>query len=152
MFDTFPNLYTNRLDLVEITQEHLGDIFKIFSDQKVTQFYNIVTLANEDEGQKLLDWFQNRFKEGSGIRWGISLKGQREIIGTLGFNHFTKHHRANVGFDLRTEFWNRGFITEALKAVIDFGFNTLDINRMEGEVMQGNPASEKVLSNTGFKK
>jgi ribosomal-protein-alanine N-acetyltransferase len=76
MFDTFPTLHTDRLDLVEIKQEHLNDIFKLFSDSRVTQFYNIVTLT----------------------------KGHSNIIGTIGFNNFTKRHRANIGYDLQFDF------------------------------------------------
>ena len=152
MFESFPILHTKRLDLVEIKQEHLGDIFKLFSDQRITRFYNIVTLVQENEAQKLIDWFQNRYKEKAGIRWGIELNGERNIIGTIGFNNFTRNHRANIGFDLQAEFWNLGFIAEALEAVLDFGFDSLEINRIEAEVMQGNIASEKVLSKAGFKK
>ena len=151
MFDTFPILQTNRLDLIEIKQEHLGNIFKLFSDNKVTQFYNIVTLTNEGEAQKFIDWFQNRFAEKVGIRWGISLKGHDNVIGTIGFNNFTKQHRANIGFDLQVDFWNNGYLTEAIKKVTEFGFNKLDINRIEAEVMKGNNASERVLTKCGFK-
>jgi ribosomal-protein-alanine N-acetyltransferase len=117
----------------------------------VTEFYNVVTLTKEGEAQKFIDWFKNRFKENAGIRWGISLKGQDNIIGTIGFNNFNKRHRANIGFDLQSDFWNNGYLTEALKAVIEFGFRNLDINRIEAEVMQGNIASEKVLTKIGFK-
>jgi ribosomal-protein-alanine N-acetyltransferase len=152
MLDTFPILHTDRLDLIEIKQEHLGDIFKLFSDHKVTQFYNIVTLTEQDEAQKYLDWFRSRFADKAGLRWGIALKGQSSIIGTIGFNNFAKRHRANLGYDLQTAFWNKGFITEALRAVIVFGFKELDINRIEAEVMQGNTASERVLAKLGFTK
>ncbi len=82
---------------------------------------------------------------------GISLKGRDNIIGTIGFNNFTKRHRANIGFDLQADFWNNGYLTEAIKTVIEFGFRNLDINRIEAEVMQGNVASEKVLAKIGFK-
>ncbi|MDR1403310.1 MAG: GNAT family N-acetyltransferase [Tannerellaceae bacterium] len=54
-------------------------------------------------------------------------------------------------YDLQREYWNNGYITEALKVVIDFGFNSLEINRIEAEVMQSNVASEKVLEKPGFK-
>lgn len=150
MLDTFPTLHTGRLALIEIKQEHLGDIFKLFSDNKVTQFYNVVTLTKEEEAQKFIDWFRNRFAAKSAVRWGISLKGHNSIIGTIGFNNFTKRHRANLGYDLQAGFWNKGYATEALKVVIDFGFNELNINRIEAEVMQGNTASERVLTKLGF--
>lgn len=151
MLDKFPTLHTHRLDLIEIKQEHLGDIFKLFGDSRVTQFYNIVTLNNESEAQKFIDWFKIRFTDKLGIRWGISLKGNSSIIGTVGFNNFTKQHRANIGYDLQADFWNAGIATEALKEVIKFGFNQLDINRIEAEVMQGNIISEKLLTKLGFK-
>lgn len=149
--DTFPILYTDRLDLVEIKQSHLSDLHKLFSDENVTRFYNLLPFQNEQEAQKHIDWFQNRFKDKLGIRWGIAIKGQQNIIGTIGFNNFSKRHRANIGYDLQTEYWNNGFITEALKAVINFGFNQLEINRIEAEVMQGNIISEKVLNKLNFK-
>lgn len=149
--DTFPILNTDRLDLVEIKQSHLGNIYKLFSDENVTKFYNLLPLKNEQEAQKSFDWFQKRFIDKLGIRWGIALKGQQEIIGTVGFNNFTKQHRANIGYDLQTEHWNNGYITEALKAVINFGFNKLEINRIEAEVMQGNKISESVLTKLNFK-
>ena len=152
IFDAFPVLKTNRLDLVEIKQKHLSDLFKLFSNNDVTKYYNIETLTEKKEAQKLIDWFQTRFKEKLGIRWGIALKGESKIIGTIGFNNFTKGHRANIGFDLQKDHWNKGYMTEVLNIVIDFGFNTLGINRIEGEVMQGNQISEKVLVKQGFKR
>ena len=149
--DTFPILSTNRLDLVEIKQMHLDDLYKLFSDENVTRFYNLLPLKNGKEAQKSIDWFQARFKDKLGIRWGIAIKGQENIIGTVGFNNFTKRHRANIGYDLKTEHWNNGYITEALTTVISFGFNQLEINRIEAEVMQGNVISEKVLEKLNFK-
>jgi ribosomal-protein-alanine N-acetyltransferase len=149
--DIFPILKTDRLDLVEIKQSHLADLYKLFSDENVTRFYNLLPLTNEQEAQKPIDWFQSRFKDKLGIRWGIAIKGQKNIIGTIGFNNFTKRHRANIGYDLQTEHWNNGYITEALKTVINFGFDQLEINRIEAEVMQGNIISEKVLDKLNFK-
>jgi [ribosomal protein S5]-alanine N-acetyltransferase len=149
--ETFPILNTRRLDLIEIKQSHLGDLYKLFSDENVTKFYNLLPLKNQQEAQKSIEWFQNRFREKSGIRWGIALKGQQNIIVTVGFNIFIKLHRANIGYDLQTEHWNNGYITEALQAVISFGFSQLKINRIEAEVMQGNLISEKVLNKLNFK-
>ena len=151
MFDTFPNLHTERLDLIEIKQDHLEDIFKLFGDSKVTQYYNVTTLTNVADGNKFIEWFQSRFAAKAGIRWGISLKGKRNIIGTIGFNNFSNRHRANIGFDLQSAYWNKGYLTEVLKVVVEFGFKELEINRIEAEVMQGNTASEKVLAKIGFK-
>ena len=149
---TFPAIHTNRLDLVEIRQQHLINIYNLFADENVTRFYNLLPLTVESDAQKFIDWYQNRFKEKLGIRWGISLKGEQDIIGTIGFNNFKKRHKANIGYDLQPDYWNKGIMTEALRAVINFGFNQLEINRMEAEVMQGNVNSEKLLLKLNFLK
>ena len=148
----FPILKTERLDLVEIQQKYLSDIYFLFSDKKVTEYYNLLPLKSEQEGQKLLDWFRNRFKEGLGIRWGIALKGETNIIGTIGFNNYAQKHRANIGYDLKSSYWNKGYMTEALQAAIEFGFNVLDFNRIEAEVMQRNIISERLLKKLNFKR
>ena len=57
-----------------------------------------------------------------------------------------------MGYDLHVDYWNKGYITEALSEIVNFGFDTLEINRIEAEVMQGNVASERVLSKLGFTK
>jgi ribosomal-protein-alanine N-acetyltransferase len=151
VLDTFPLLVTDRLELIELKQAHLTDIFDLFGDNRVTRYYNLLPLKEESECQKIIDWYSKRFKEKLAIRWGIALKGETSIIGTIGFNNFKEDHRANIGYDLKFSFWNNGYITEALSAVLSFGFEKLLINRIEAEVMPGNTASEKVLLKAGFK-
>lgn len=69
--NSFPTLNTERLNLIEIQQSHLGDIYDLFKDEAVTRYYNLLPLKEEKDAQPLLDWFCSRFKEGLGIRWGI---------------------------------------------------------------------------------
>lgn len=150
VFLSFPLLHTERLDLIEIRQEHLDDLFRLFGNYRVTQYYNIVPMVHKEEAQQLIDRFRSGFMAKEAIRWGIAVKGERHIIGTLGFNNFTPQHRANIGYDLQPQYWNQGIISEALKAIVSFGFQRLGINRIEAEVMPGNHASEKVLEKLGF--
>lgn len=150
--DTFPELESKRLKLVEIKQEYLKDMFVLFGDPEVTKYYNIKTFNEVKDAQIYLEWFRSRYEGRLGIRWGISIKGLTGIIGTIGFNTFTVNHRANLGFDLQSAYWNKGYMTEAVKAVVDFGFNSLNINRIDAEVMVENAASEKVLAKAGFQK
>jgi ribosomal-protein-alanine N-acetyltransferase len=149
---TFPTLHTERFDLIEITQKHLSDLFALFCDENVVRFYNLLPFKNESEGKRLIELFQTRFANQTGIRWGIALKNTTNIIGTIGYNSYITNHKATIGYDLQASYWNRGFATEALQKIIDYGFNELQINRIEAEVMQGNLASEKVLTKLHFKK
>lgn len=53
----FPILHTDRLDLIEIKQHHLGDLYQLYSNENVTRYYNVLPLKNEQEAQKYIDWF-----------------------------------------------------------------------------------------------
>jgi len=147
---SFPVLKTQRLHLVEIEQNHLNDLFALFGDDQVTRYYNIKTFTKIENGQIYLDWFRNRFKDKLGIRWGIQIKDNPGIIGTIGFNNFTINHKANIGYDLQSAYWSRGYMSEALGKVIEFGFTRMSLNRIEAEVMIGNEVSERILSKLGF--
>ena len=152
ILDTFPILHSERLSFIKIEQKHLANLYELFGNSNVTKYYNLKTFENEEDGQKFIDWYQSRFEEKLAIRWGIALKNSTNIIGTIGFNNFSKNHRANIGYDLQEKYWNKGYTTEALKSIVDFGFNNLEINRIEAEVMTGNSASERILLKLGFTK
>ena len=151
LFEVFPKLENERLDLIEIKQSHLHDFFNLFRDERVAKFYNIFPFKELKEAQVYLELFESRLKRKIGIRWGIALKGRNNIIGTIGFNSFQRNHRANFAYDLQFAYWNMGIVTEAAKEVICYGFKELEINRIEAEVMVGNLGSDKVLEKLGFK-
>ena len=70
----FPLLQTERLELVEITECSLKDIQKLFGNENVTRFYNLLPFKTEQNAKKFIDWNQNRFQDNLSVRWGISLK------------------------------------------------------------------------------
>lgn len=146
----FPKLETERLQLIEITDAHVGDILELFGNELVTRFYNLLPFQNIQDAHKFIDWYRVRYRDNLAFRWGITLKGETSIIGTIGYNNYIKKHRANIGYDLKPEYWNRGYMTEALAEVIKYGFNQLEINRIEAEVMQGNEFSERLLYKLNF--
>ncbi len=148
----FPILHTDRLDLIEITERHLDDFFAIFNNKEVTRYYNLVPFTSPEDGRQYVEVFRKGFEDNMYIRWGITLKGESHIIGTLGFNNYTLNHRAEIGYDLHREHWNKGYITEALKEIIEYGFDVLEVNRIEAEIIPENKASGRVLEKAGFSK
>ncbi|CAL1516693.1 GNAT family protein [Chitinophaga sp. MM2321] len=149
--ETFPVLHTPALDLIGLTSQHAIDLFQLFNDKRVTEFYNVVPLDSAQDAAKIIDYLNRRFKDKLGIRWGIALKGQQRIIGTIGFNSFPQANRAVIVYALAYDQQRRGLMTEAIQEIIRYGFQELHINRIEAEVMPGNTASEKVLAKTGFR-
>ena len=151
VFNKFPTIRTPHLELIQITEAHAEDLFKLFGDSNVTRFYNLAPPASASDCQGLIEHFRHRFESKTAIRWGIRLNDSNQIIGTVGFNNFTPKHRANIGYDLQYAYWGRGICTEALHAIISFGFHALNINRIEAEVMEGNASSIHLLHKIGFK-
>lgn len=149
--DNFPVLITDRLKLVEITQDRSEEYFQIFNDDRVTQFYTMPTLTQVRETKKYITWLEDKYQQKKGISWGITLRGEDRIIGVVGFNHYETNHRGNLFGALKYEFWNRGIMTESLSEVIKYGFNELKINRAEAETMLGNKDMQHVFFKLGFR-
>lgn len=74
------------------------------------------------------------------------------MIGTLGFSDFDHFSRAELGYELSLEYQNKGIMSEALRAIIPFGFNELDMHRIQASVFLENQASIKLLEKFGFRR
>ncbi|WP_336771941.1 GNAT family N-acetyltransferase [Paenibacillus sp. MMO-58] len=147
----FPILETDRLLLREITIEDKADIFACFSNKQVTRYYGQESFEHMDQAQALIVYFATGYAEKRGIRWGIELKETKKLIGTIGFNLWSpKHRRAEVGYELLPESWRNGYASEAISAVLRYGFQELKLNRIGAVVFTDNEASNQLLTKLGF--
>jgi ribosomal-protein-alanine N-acetyltransferase len=152
IFRPFPELETSNLRLKEITAQDAPEIFEIFSDAEITRFLDVVPFRNFEEAGDLVDFFAERATHERGIRWGITYKNNPQLVGTCGFNLWTKDEESGeIGYDLLKPYWRRGIMTEALKAVLQFGFETMALRRIEAYVLLDNLASERLLQSLGFR-
>ncbi|CAH2713203.1 IS1595 family transposase ISSpgl1 [Neobacillus rhizosphaerae] len=149
----FPILETKRLKLIEITAQHVDSLYEILSLEEVTRFYGTNRFTLQVEASKLIDMFQKNFLEKRGVRWGIKLKENQRIIGTVGLNGLhLKNKRAEIGYELHPSFWRKGYASEAIKEVLRFSFNQLDLYRIGAVVYPENEASINLLIQQGFTK
>ncbi|MEW8987804.1 MAG: GNAT family N-acetyltransferase, partial [Bacillus sp. (in: firmicutes)] len=127
----FPVIETERLILRQITKDDAEDIFKYLSDENVMKYYGLEPFKSIDEAMEEIGWYQSTFDEGSGVRWGITLKGHGKVIGSCGFlNKVPQHYRSEIGFELSKDHWGKGIANEALAAVIHYGFEQLNLQRI----------------------
>ncbi|WP_053365635.1 GNAT family N-acetyltransferase [Bacillus sp. FJAT-27245] len=149
----FPVLETNRLILREIGKEDAAAIFACFSNEDVVRFYGQERLETIEQAEGFVEFFSKNFHEKRGIRWGIELKGEKGLIGTIGFNAWSpKHKRAEIGYELHPGHWRKGIVSEALERVISYGFEELGLNRIGAVVFLENEASSNLLLKAGFQK
>lgn len=96
---------------------------------------------------------QQDYRTRSALQLGIERTADRALVGTCSLFHF--HHtsrRAEVGYALGKPFWGIGYMHEALFALIEYAFHTLDLNRLEADIDPRNKASARTLEGLGFVK
>ncbi|MFP3511545.1 GNAT family protein [Peribacillus sp. SIMBA_075] len=147
----FPNLETDRLILREITHEDADAIFSCFSNANVIRFYGQDKLESVEQASGFVDFFSESLKEKRGIRWGIERKGEKGLIGTIGFNAWSpKHKRAEIGYEIHPDHWKKGYMTEAVSKILFYGSETLGLTRIGAVVFIENVPSNNLLKKMGF--
>ncbi|MCP3739506.1 GNAT family N-acetyltransferase [Rossellomorea sp. BNER] len=149
----FPIIETERLILREVTAGDTGDMLLYLSDKEVVKYTGLEPFQTVDDVWDEIKWYNSIFKEGTGIRWGITLKNVGKVIGSCGFlNRVPKHYRTEVGFELSKDYWGKGLANEALEAVIKYGFHHYQLERIEALIEPDNLPSQKLVERQGFKK
>lgn len=152
VFNKFPNMETCRLNLKELKEEDDRDLLDFFSDSKVMEYYGMKPLETIDDTRRLINKFIDKYKNHLSIRWGISNKEEDKLIGTCGYHNWVKgYFKAELGYELSSAYWRKGIMAEALQKVINFGFQEMNLNRIEALVYPDNLASLNMLKKIGFK-
>ncbi|MBE7150722.1 GNAT family N-acetyltransferase [Bacillus mycoides] len=147
----FPKLETERLLLRELTLLDAETMFHYFSKESVIRYFGMDSFENIEQAKTTIQTFRKRNEEGSVFRWGIEKKGTDQLIGTCGFHLINKHHkRAEIGYELDDTYWGQGYATEALQAMLAYGFETLQFIRIAAVVYIENEASRNLLTKVGF--
>ena len=149
----FPTLETERLRLREITLYDREDLFDYLSNEDVIKYYGQEAFVALTQAEALIDFFANNFRENKGVRWGIERKGEQGLIGTVGFHALSvKHRRAEIGYEIHPDYWRKGYASEAVISILQYGFDVLDLTRIGAVVFTKNDASYQLLEKLGFEK
>ncbi len=151
-FTPFPEIKTERLYLRKLNDKDLQQILLLRSDDKVMRYIDKKKAASLKEAQDFLNMINEALDNGNGITWAIEFKANPGVmIGYICYWRLVKeHYRAEVGYMLLPEFWNKGIMKEALNEVIIFGYNTMKLHSIEARINPLNKASATLLLSTGF--
>ena len=119
--------------------------------EQVARFFpwNAMTDINQAK-EKMSKWVKN-YAEENYYHWGITCKEDGKLIGTINLRVDDENHSAETSYIVAPDHWNRGVMTEVLKRIMEFGFETLKINRIAAEFFRGNEASRRVMEKCGMK-
>ncbi|WP_121354580.1 GNAT family N-acetyltransferase [Flavisolibacter nicotianae] len=146
----FPFLSTERLLLQSIEPDDQPFIFEGLSHPEVIPFYG-VRYSTFEESKRQMDWYATIYKEQTGVAWKIVDKQSGCKMGVIAYYFFKPEHRkAEIGFWLLPQYWNKGLISEALIPVVAYCKDEIGIHRLEAFVEEGNSASSRVLEKAGF--
>lgn len=154
IFDKFPRLETERLILKDVSLQNAEEAFEFYSDPEVMKGHGESGLKTLDEvRERIQQWYLNPFERHEGIRFGIYLKNTDRLIGSCGFWRIEEQHfMAEIGYELSSQFHRKGYMKEALKELVRFGFVEMKLNRIEANTDQYNIASQTTLESIGFVK
>lgn len=142
---------TQRLQLKEINESHVEDILKIRSNEMINQFVQRNSPKNNYDALQFILTIKERTRNQQTFYRGISLKGESNLIGTICLWNFSEDRKtAEIGYELLPDYHRQGIMSEALTAVLHFGFNELNLQEILAMTGQSNESSKKLLLKHNF--
>jgi RimJ/RimL family protein N-acetyltransferase len=146
-------LVTPRLTLRWLDERDCAAHYAVFSDPEVTRYWSRGPWTSLDQAREHIAATRAAYADGSGMRLGIERIDTGELIGNATLHHFVDDsRRCELGYALARAHWGRGYVSEALRALLGYGFAALDLNRVEADIDPRNGASARVLVKLGFRK
>jgi [ribosomal protein S5]-alanine N-acetyltransferase len=152
-FHPFQNLETNRLFLRRVVATDVQEIFEIRSNPETMKYIPRPILTSLDQAMEHYKMIDEKIENNTGINWAITLKDNPKLIGIIGhYKIQPENHRSEIGYMILPQYHNKGITTEAIKAVVEYGFYNMNLHSIEAVIDPDNCASEQVLLKNGFVK
>jgi ribosomal-protein-alanine N-acetyltransferase len=142
-----PVLQSDRLILRPFTMEDVNDVYLYSSDDIVTKYLTWPTHDSIEQTRRSVELF---FMGKKGA-YAIELKSEHKCIGCIDLRICAEHEKAEFGYVLNRQYWNLGYMSEALNLILDFSFAKLKLNRVEATHYVGNEGSGRVMEKCGMK-
>lgn len=126
-------------------------LFALYADTDVMRYWNHAPWRSLDQAVDAIAEARADYSSGASLHCAIELRATGALIGCCALYAFDgQHHSASVGYMLGREHWGRGYVGEALRLLLDFGFDACGLNRVEAEVSRDNTGSRAALVRLGF--
>jgi ribosomal-protein-alanine N-acetyltransferase len=151
-FSPFPELTTDRLILREVTMNDAESVFRLRSNEQVMKYIPRPRAKSIEEAENWLRVIIEAIQINEAINWAICLKVNPSThIGNIGYWHLqNENYRGEIGYMLDPLFFGKGIMLEAMKPVLQYGFNVMNLHSIEALVDPENIASCNVLLKAGF--
>lgn len=145
------SLISPRLRLRPLTLHDADALFAIHSDPRFTRFWSSAPWTERAQAEALIAQDQADLAQGEHVRLGIERSADGALLGTCTlFKIHPTNRRAELGYGLGPNHWGQGYAQEAVRALLDWGFGTLNLHRVEADIDPANTASAALLTRLGF--
>lgn len=143
---------TERLVIRAFRQEDSACAYKNWAgDERVQPEYGEPVYNTLEKTKALIAEYIRRTQEEGEMRWAICLRESGECIGQIAYYKVDrKNNCAELEYCIGVPFQNKGYVTEAAKAVVDFGFSDMELHKLRICRRSKNPRSGRVIEKCGF--
>ncbi len=150
-FSRLPELSTERLLLRMAVRRDAADIYSYAKDPLVAEHVLWDAHTHFSDSLAYVRYLRDQYRSGRPSSWVIVLRSTGRVIGTIGYTEWNSENEIlEVGYSLSREYWNQGYMTEALAEVIRYSFTQLPVHRLEAMHETTNPASGRVMEKCGM--
>ena len=144
---------TQRIILRQFKEEDALDMFNNWaSDDEVTRYLTWPTHSDIEVSKTILKMWIDEYSSQENYNWAIEIKGNGSVVGAIGLMNIDNDiENCEIGYCISGDLWNKGIMTEAFSAVINFAFKEVGFERITGRHHVDNVASGQVMEKCGLK-
>ena len=145
------NISTETLTLRFLKEADLPEVYDIFSHPEVMRYWSYPAWTSPAQAEQWLMNVQEGYRTQSALEFGIERRIDHALLGTCTlFQFHFASRRAEIGYALGRPYWGSGYMHQALQALLQYAFETLNLNRLEADIDPRNQASARTLERLGF--
>jgi ribosomal-protein-alanine N-acetyltransferase len=150
-FTPFPILTTERLTLRRLTIADEQDIFTLRSDNEINKYLDRQVSNNIADARNFINTVNANINKNVSLYWAITLTDTNTLVGTICLFGFSdENSKCEIGYELLTNFQGQGIMKEAAQKVIDYAFNTIQVQKIEAFIHRDNHDSIKLVEKLTF--
>ena len=152
-FSPFPILESERLRFRRLTDNDAPQILELRSDPKIMEFIPRPLLLDLEGALAHIKMINDNIDANTDINWAVTEKNNDKCIGIMGFFRTQpENFRTELGYMILPKYSGKGYVTEAVKEILDYAFNQLNFHSIEATIDSRHIKSERVLIKNGFSK
>lgn len=151
--DGLPVLRGDGVVLRAFERRDADEVFRLYADRDAVRYGYAPKMDDLADAQKVIALTDELARARTLFHWGIADANDDSIVGHATLFHVEREHRrAEIGYSVRRDLWGRGIATRAVRTLIRFAFDRLDLRRLEADIDPRNDASFRVLAKLGFQR